>query len=889
MKIYIKKSTYTYIFNVLWLALGLLFFTCPVNGETSQEAKNSTNNSLTDSDNSVQFSVFPVGINIERRTVNTSALVKGAEDGLTAVNFEQWLIPFDLVIEALQIKVTTLDNGILELRSPGLVKKIDPQKLLTDQDLGLVFKVSEIREILGVPVEFDIQEYAIKFAPPWLNLVTNNKVAELPIDLTGLTKVDPARFTFTSLGQKLRVNNSDLGDRDFDSQSNLKAIGTIFGGSWYAQVNQSDLTDVESWQLGELQYLRQTDTIDYALGSQSPFWQSASKGQYWGWTTIKRFGFIPDRNSASRGFNANLRRQPEVINRGISGTAQPEDVVHLVTKRRQEVLQEIIVDQTGIYQFDDVDSRQNDYQILIYPNGRLTVTPEVREVILTHVSGQLSAGTSTVAASLGMKRNFSGDSFLGKFANLGGGVSYRRGVREQLTVGTGLVVDNSLFALGEFFYQPNNVPLQLGISTLINPELKDFNYTAYFNYQPTDKFNLNFNGNSSNHNLRLNWRASPSLSLRAGNDNRDNITLGLTFRHNNWLGEGKNKQQFSLLTSMDYGDRQGLNQRIDTRFNTLQFSHQGDRDATFSRLSYHLSNNAAHSRGQSIFLGYDTRNSSHSNNVINLGWHYRSEQNSTDGGNLWDLELGYGFNNQGSAPIAALTTRAIAGTTLRLSYQGISPVNDNSRLRIDIFPNLRLQGRPRLGDRNMTKLRTQGGLFVRPFADQNNNGQLDQGEKIHTADAELLLIVNHKSLESIRNDITQQGVFVPLPPGEYRLDLDPAGYPFNLSPTESSYGVQVTAGSYTKLNIPFNPSYTVVGTVTDSQGTPVAGARVQAVASKSSQSVFSITNSAGVYFLEGLTQDTYNITVNDQSVAVQPLKITADSEPLQEFNLQLAI
>ena len=877
-----QHSVYT-----VWVALGLFFSIPPAKGEVPPAAKNLASNSVTEQDSSVEFTVFPVGINIDRRTVNTSALVKGAEDGLTAVNFEQWLIPFDLVVEALQIKVTTLDNGTLELRSPGIVKKIKPQKLLTDQDLGLVFKVSEIREILGVSVEFDIQEYAIKFAPPWFNLVTNNKVEELPIDLTGLTKVDSAPFTFTSLGQKLRFNNSDLGNRNFDSQSNLKAIGTIFGGSWYAQVNQSDLTDVESWQLGELQYLRQTDTIDYALGSQPTFWQSASEGQYWGWTTIKRFGFIPDRNSASRGFNANLRRQPEVINRGISGTAQPEDVVHLVTKRGQEVLQEIIVDQTGIYQFDNVDSRQNDYQVLIYPNGRLTVTPEVREVILTHVSGQLSEGTSTVAASLGMKRNLSGDSFLGKFANLGGGVSYRRGVREQLTLGTGLVVDSSLFALGEFFYQPNNVPLQLGISTLINPEFKDVDYTAYFNYQPTDKFNLNFNGNSSNHNLRLNWRASPSFSLRAGNNYRDNVTLGFTFRHNDWLGTGKNKQQFSLLTSIDYGDRQSLSQRIDTRFNSLQFSHQGDRDATFSRLSYHLGNNTAHPRGQAIFLGYDTRNSSNSNNVINLGWHYRSEQNSTDGGNLWDLELGYGFNNQGSAPIAALTTRAIAGTTLRLSYQGISPVNDNSRLRIDVFPNLRLQGRPRLGDRNMTKLRTQGGLFVRPFADQNNNGQLDPGEKIHTADAELLLIVNHKSLESIRKDITQQGVFVPLPPGEYRLDLDPAGYPFNLSPTESSYGVQVTAGSYTKLNIPLNPSYTVVGTVTDSQGKPVAGARVQAVAIKSSKSVFSITNSAGVYFLEGLTQDTYNITVNDQSVGVQPLKITADSAPLQELNLKL--
>lgn len=882
LKIKFKKATHSV--NV-FLLVGSFFCPFSAQGETKKPAINSASSSQTEQDNSVQFAVFPIGIIVGRRTVNTSALIKGTEDGFAAINFKQWLIPFDIVVKALNIQVTTLDNGILELRSPGLVKKIDPQKLLTDKDLGLVFKVSEIRDILGVPTKFDIQEYAIKFVPPWLNWETESKAENLPVNIEGLTKINPAGITFTTLGQRFRFNNSNLEDLEFDAQNDLNAIGTIFGGSWYAQVKQSDLTDIGSWQLGELQYLRQTDTIDYALGSQPTFWHSSQNGEYWGLTTIKRFGFIPDSNSTSRGFNANLRRQPEVINRAIAGIAQPEDVVHLVTKNKQEVLQEIIVDETGIYQFDNVDSRQNDYQILIYPNGRLTVTPEVREVILTDMSGQLSKGTSTVAASLGLKRNLSGDSFVGNFANLGGGVSYRRGITEQLTLGTGLVVDSSLLALGEMFYQPNNVPLQLGISTLINPQLKDLDYAAYFNYQPTDKLNLNFNGNNSNHHLRLNWQAFPSLSFRASNNNRENVSMGFTFRNNDWLSN--RKLQFSLLTSIDYGDRQGLSQRIDTKFNNLQLSHQGDRSATFSRLSYYLSSNTANPRGQSIFLGYDTHDSDNSS-VINLGWHYRSAQNSNDGGNVWDLELGYGFNSKGSAPLATFTTRAILGTTLRLSYEGISSFDDDSRIRVDVFPNLRLQGRPSLGDRNMTKLRTQGGLFVRPFADQNNNGQLDKGEKIYTEDAELLLIINHKSLESISNDITKQGVFVPLAPGEYRLDLDPAGYPFNLSPTESSYGVQVTAGSYTKLNIPLNSSYTVIGTVTDSQGQPAAGARVQAISSKSSQSFFSITNSAGVYFLEGLTQDIYNITVDDKSVDLKPLKITSDSEPLQEVNLTLS-
>lgn len=888
------KNCLLSITSCLPIILELGVFTTPA-WAGSAPTKNTASNSALENKKSTEFSVFPVGINLKQRTVNSSALVKGAENGSKAIAFKQWLIPFDVVVEALNLQVRSLEGGMLELRSPGIVTRINPQNLISDPDLGLAWRVSQIEDILGVTTKFDLQRYAIVFVPPWLDLKQNNRAAKPEVSMEGLTKINPNNFSFTTLGQRLRLNNNDVGDkpngmaslRSFDTSSDLSAIGTVLGGSWYTEVNQGSLGDLSSWQLGELQYLRQTDRVDYALGSQSTFWQSPSERQYWGFTSLQRFGYTPEPNLSSSGFNASLRRQPQAVNRAIAGVAQPGDVVHLVTRGGQEILQEVSVDETRQYQFDNVDARQNDYQILIYPNGRLTVAPEIREPILTHVSGQLSQGTSTLAASLGINRDLSADNFWGEFKDLGGGVNYRRGVSEELTLGTGLVVDGSLFALGELFYQPNNVPLQLGISALVNPQFEDADYAAYFNYQPTDKLNLSFSGNGSSHDLRLNWLASSNLILRLGNDNRDNITTGLNFSKSFLVGKKQKKQQFSLYGSLDYGDRMGLSQRINARYSAWQFAHQGDSDATFSRLSYYLSNNAFSSKGQSLFLGYDTRSSIDSNDVINLGWQYRSPQNATEGGSLWDVELGYGFNARGSAPLAALTTRALPGTTLRLSYQGISADNNDSRLRIDVFPNLRLQGRPSLGDRNMDKLRTKGGILVRPFVDLNTNGKLDRGERIQTEDAGLLLTVNHEPLETAGKDVTKQGVYIPVVPGEYRLDLDPAGYPLNSQPIESSYGIEVTAGSYTKLDIPFTPSYTVIGVVTDSQNNPVAGARVQAIPSKSSRPILSVTNSAGVYFLEGLSQDTYDLTVNDRPIDLEPLTITPNSEPLQEININM--
>lgn len=155
-----------YIANNLLLTLGLLLFPVAARGESSATRQNYTNNSPTKNQELSKFTVFPVGINVDNRTINTSALIKGAEDGSRAINFEQWLIPLDIVVEALNITVKPLENGELELRSPGLITKIDPQKLPTDPDLGLAFKVAQIRDILGVPTKFDLQEYVINFAPP---------------------------------------------------------------------------------------------------------------------------------------------------------------------------------------------------------------------------------------------------------------------------------------------------------------------------------------------------------------------------------------------------------------------------------------------------------------------------------------------------------------------------------------------------------------------------------------------------------------------------------------------------------------------------------------------------------------------------------------------------
>lgn len=48
---------------------------------------------------SARFKVFPVGVNVGERPVIFSVLVRGQENGTEAVNFPNWLVPFDAVNE----------------------------------------------------------------------------------------------------------------------------------------------------------------------------------------------------------------------------------------------------------------------------------------------------------------------------------------------------------------------------------------------------------------------------------------------------------------------------------------------------------------------------------------------------------------------------------------------------------------------------------------------------------------------------------------------------------------------------------------------------------------------------------------------------------------------
>lgn len=78
-----------------------------------------------------------------------------------------------------------------------------------------------------------------------------------------------------------------------------------------------------------------------------------------------------------------------------------------------------------------------------------------------------------------------------------------------------------------------------------------------------------------------------------------------------------------------------------------------------------------------------------------------------------------------------------------------------------------------------------------------------------------------------------------------------------------------------------------MGTVMDAKGSAIAGQRVEAIDTGSEQRKFSITNAAGVFYLEGLSQGHYRFEISGEPVSESPLGLDQSVEGSQEINFQV--
>ncbi|MEM7555819.1 MAG: carboxypeptidase-like regulatory domain-containing protein [Cyanobacteria bacterium P01_A01_bin.84] len=840
-----------------------------------------------------KLQTFPVGVSIGRHNVQQSMLVRGWENGSEAIKFADWLLPYDRVIKIFGFDSKNLPDGKIELRSlngklpngevsPIIATRIDPAKLTSDSKLGLAFSIRDLQEYFGVSAKFDLQNYAIRLYIPKVNHLFRPKIEENPVEVDNLPTLRAPEFSVSSVSPQLTLQGGE--NQSLDWHNHVNAIGTVFGGSWFLSADRIQFQKTSRWNLAQAQYLRQTQKADYILGSQTPFWSDIDGSfDYWGFTTIQRQGFSSAKPNGS--IQPQRRLQANQLGRKITGQAEPGTLVQLVEYLNNRLVDQVLVDSDRIYQFDNVAVNGNfsstKYRLYLYPQGRLTSPPQVRKVNLNSVPGQLPKGGSALVISGGVERKFD-NSFLGEFTGFRGGIAQRWGVSSDLTIGLGAIHNGSLRGLTELYWQPRKLPLLVEFSTL-TPGItgnnnQNWGFNSNITFQPDKNFHANFRSNFNRSLFHLNWRFNPKFSVFSSIDSQNPAKLGVQFirtRPNSFTFarvnvNTANQWQWNLLQ----------------RLGQVELLSNGNSTDSQSELAYNFSNTRYSKTGHALVLGYQTRFSSGQNNdIFSLNWRYRSQKQTYIGSPLWETELGYGVGSKGSGLIASVTTSILPGLKLRAKYQGASLTSDDSTFRLEFTPSFDFNSGLRNHRSRHQSLRTQGGVRLRAFFDKNNNGKRDKGEKLYADNLKLLAVLNNKPLNRFRPGKTKNSISINLPPGKHRLNLDPAGFPFDWQAVNSAYAVEVVAGSYTQVEIPLVPAYTLSGVIKDQQGKAIAGATVEAIDSTTGKRYFSVTNSAGVYYLEHLSQGKYLIKINGKELPSNQISLSSDSENWQKINL----
>ncbi len=794
-----------------------------------------------------------------------------------AINLVQWLLPFDDVLKILEIQQKQLSNRELELTSPYLLVRFNPNQLRSHPQLGRVITIGDLQKLPGIKIEFDEREIALRFS---YNLPKNppQPAVKAPaVNLDGLVNINPPTASLSAIQE--RINLSGSANDQLNTQGEFKSVGTVLGSSWYLRVEQPKLANLLTWGLSDAVVINQNPSTDWISGSQSPFWrrQGNAPGTYWGVTTIQREGFTPPTSLSGGDFVPNERLQSSQFGRTVIGQAQPGTVVRLV-RGFSDVVAQVLVDSSGVFRFENVVvSKEGEfgsgYRLLLYPNGQLTADPQVRDVTFTTVPGQLPVGSGAWIASAGLNYNRDTNQFIGKFDGLQGGAAYRRGISEALTLGGGVISDPlALRGLSELFWQPTGIPLQASVSAVTGDR---WDVVSNLNYQPAKNFTTNFSSDKLSSRADLNWQLTPKFTAISKYDSLSGVAIGGnynfsvaanstsnlqgTFDTNSFLRWSANHQQQNWLLSL-----------------------QGNEISLNSEVSYRLPSIA--NSTQNIVANYQSTHTDSPTTFGQLLWRYQSP--------TLQSELGYGWSGFGDGANVSIGTSLSPGLQLIGKYQGISAFTNRENFSLEFQTTIDLQGGIPVVNARLEELRTRGGIAIQTFFDRNGNGKQDPGEESYWHPE--LITLDLKALNPSQTNKLADRIEVRAAPGSYRLDLNPAHLPAywrsslttKTGKSPGSLRVNVALGSYTTIVIPLLPIYTVTGIVSDATGKPLPNIEVTAIRLSGKEDRLStMTKPDGSYELADLALGVYQISIPGQ-LEPATIAIVSNSPVLQKLDLR---
>ncbi len=292
----------------------------------------------------------------------------------------------------------------------------------------------------------------------------------------------------------------------------------------------------------------------------------------------------------------------------------------------------------------------------------------------------LSPGASSLTISGGSGRGLRRQNVeLDRLGDFNGGVAFHQSLAPELTVGLGLVYEDLLLGFSQLTYQPEDFPLRTTVSLLQTEDgLEIF---SHLKLQPSETMIFNFYGDDQDQKFDLNWGIASGLTLTAdGNSEDDSLRAGAKLAvKNEWL---------SFLAQAQLDNNNEIQWKFNSRVGQFHLSYATDNLKTNSEVKYNLNDLADNNFQLSFFVKNQNRQRRNGeSNLTVWGWDAQSKEKIARNVHLWKFNLGYGMGSEGGGAIASMGLGLNPALSLQLTYEEISLVSNDTRIRFQLSSN----------------------------------------------------------------------------------------------------------------------------------------------------------------------------------------------------------
>ncbi len=305
------------------------------------------------------------------------------------------------------------------------------------------------------------------------------------------------------------------------------------------------------------------------------------------------------------------------------------------------------------------------------PNQKLNIA----KLNYLDAAPKLPSGSSALTVSGGGNQNFAKKADISReFGKFRGGVTYHHGIADQVTVGVGFVYEDLLVGFTQLTYESNLLPVKTTVSLLAKESGIDLH--SHVRLQPGKNLVLNYYSDEKKHRFDANWGVVPGLTLMAKSNSKDrSFSTGLKVAvHNDFL---------SLSANAVVDNKNNLHWNLSSQIGRLKIAYGNNQQKSIAELNLRLLDSDVYGFQCSTFFKYEAHlvNQNQEQFTI-LGGSLHSGKIVSQNKRLWTFELGYGQGSHGKGIIASSSIALKPNLFLNLTYQEISPISDDTKVKL---------------------------------------------------------------------------------------------------------------------------------------------------------------------------------------------------------------